>query len=111
MDWTATMIGAAGAKPDPKYPLDGEDITEVLRSRRPPFGRTFFWRTYKQGGMRSGDWKYIREGESEFLYDLRVDEHEQADFRETKPEVLLRLRNEFRSWEKGMQQYTRPGTE
>ena len=61
--------------------------------------------------MRSGDWKYVREGESEFLYDLSVDEREQADFKETKPETLQRLRDQFRGWEQGVQPYTRSRTE
>jgi arylsulfatase A-like enzyme len=99
MDWTATMIAAAGATPDPKYPLDGEDVTTVLSLKRPIFDRTFYWRTYMQGGMRSGKWKYIREGKNEFLFDLSVDEREQADFKSAQPAVLERLRGEFGKWE------------
>jgi arylsulfatase A-like enzyme len=105
MDWTATMIAAAGAKPDSKYPLDGEDVTDVLRSRRPAFDRTFFWRTRRQGAIRSGKWKYIREGKNEFLYDLSVDEHEQADFKAAQPSVLERLRVEFDKWQSEVQAY------
>lgn len=99
MDWTATMIAAAGGKPDPKYPLDGMDVTDVLKSERPIFDRTFFWRTYKQGAMRSGRWKYVREGKTDLLFDLSVDEHEQADFKDAEPVTLARLRGEFDTWE------------
>ena len=105
MDWTATMIAAAGGKPDPNYPLDGEDIKDVLGSNRPIFDRDFFWRTYRHGGMRSGKWKYIREEKSEFLYDLSVDEREQADFKGTHPSILERLRGEFRKWESTVHAY------
>lgn len=28
MDWTATMLAAAGARPHPDYPLDGVDLQE-----------------------------------------------------------------------------------
>ena len=108
MDWTATMIAAAGAKPDPKYPLDGMDVTDVLRSKRPIFDRTFFWRTYKQGGMRSGKWKYVREGKSESLYDLSIDEHEQSDFKSAEPAALERLRNDFIKWEATVLSYPSP---
>ena len=110
MDWTATIVAASGAKPDPTYPLDGEDIKGVLAAQRAPFNRTFFWRTYKQGGMRSGNWKYVRDGKNEFLYDLSVDEHEQADFQYAKPEILKRLGDEFRRWEERMQRYSTPRT-
>ena len=105
MDWTATMVAAAGGKPDPKYPLDGQDVTEVLNGKRRPFDRTFFWRTYKQGGMRSGKWKYIREEKTEFLFDLSVDEREQADFKEAEPATLERLRAEFKKWESTVHAY------
>ncbi|HJS51459.1 MAG TPA: sulfatase-like hydrolase/transferase [Pyrinomonadaceae bacterium] len=105
MDWTATMITAAGARPHPSYPLDGEDIAEILSSRRPTFDRAFFWRTRRQGAMRSEKWKYIREGKNESLHDLSVDEREQADFKDSHPDVLERLRTEFGKWESEMISY------
>ncbi|MEQ1765115.1 MAG: sulfatase-like hydrolase/transferase, partial [Pyrinomonadaceae bacterium] len=74
MDWTATMIAAAGTKPDPNFPLDGEDAIPILIGQHSTIDRTFFWRTKRQGAMRSGKWKYLREGKTEFLFDLSVDE-------------------------------------
>src|SRR5215212_7430335 len=44
MDWTATILAAAGAHAHPDYPLDGEDLTAVLRGTREPFERTLYWR-------------------------------------------------------------------
>jgi arylsulfatase A-like enzyme len=105
MDWTATLLSAAGAKPDAKYPLDGEDVTTVLRGKRPLFDRTFFWRTYRQGGVRRGKWKYLREGKKEMLFDLSVDERELANFADERPELLAQLRGEFETWESGVQPY------
>ena len=55
--------------------------------------------------MLSGKWKYIREGKDEFLYDLSVDEREQADFKQTEASTLGRLSHEFAEWESQMQQY------
>jgi arylsulfatase A-like enzyme len=105
MDWTATMIAAAGGQPDAGYPLDGEDMSAVLRSKLPVFDRTFYWRTYKQGGMRSGKWKYVRDGKDEFLYDLAIDEREQHDFKDAQPAELLRLREMFGRWEAAVLPY------
>jgi arylsulfatase A-like enzyme len=105
MDWTATMIAASGGKPDPAYPLDGVDVSEVLSSKRAYFDRTFFWRTWRQGGMRHANWKYVREDKQEFVYDLSVDEHEQADFAASRPDVLTELRAKFNNWESQMQKY------
>ena len=105
MDWTATLIAAAGAKPDPKFPLDGDDMRTVLEGVKPVYDRTFFWRTYRQGAMRSGKWKYIREGKNELLFDLSVDEREQADFKNSEPAILQRLRDEFSKWESSVHAY------
>ena len=107
MDWSATMIAAAGAKPDPKYPLDGEDLREVMSGRRPLFDRTFFWRTYRQGGMRSGKWKYVREGKTESLFDLSIDQHEQANFADDHQSKLADLRGQFDEWSASMRQYAK----
>ena len=105
MDWSATMIAAAGAKPDPNYPLDGEDIKEILNSRRAAFDRTFYWRIRSQGAMRSGKWKYIRAGKTESLHDLSIDDHEQANFADTQPEKLKELRSQFDVWESQVMKY------
>ena len=105
MDWTATMIAASGAKPNSAYPLDGQDLREVLAERRPLYDRTFFWRTKRQGAVRHGKWKYIREGKNESLHDLSVDEHEQANFAETRPDELNALRVQFDTWQSQMVKY------
>ena len=105
MDWTATMIAAAGTRPDPAYPLDGEDLMPVLIGQHSSSDRTFYWRTVRQGAMRSGKWKYIREGKNESLFNLAVDEHEQADFKDAEPRTLELLRGKFSNWESGMLAY------
>jgi arylsulfatase A-like enzyme len=58
-----------------------------------------------QGAIRSGKWKYIREGKSEFLFDLSVDEREQANYKDKEPQTFERLRGEFNNWESGVLAY------
>ena len=105
MDWTATMIAAAGTRPDKAYPLDGDDLRPVLIGKHSSSDRTFYWRTRRQGAMRSGRWKYIREGKNESLFNLAVDEHEQADFKDAEPRTLELLRGKFSNWEAGVLAY------
>jgi arylsulfatase A-like enzyme len=105
MDWTATLLSAAGTQPDSKYPLDGQDMRETLAGRRAPFDRTFYWRTARQGAVRSGKWKYIKDDDAESLYDLSVDEREQADFKESDPEILDQIRRQFSVWESTVLKY------
>jgi arylsulfatase A-like enzyme len=98
MDWTATMLAAAKTEIAAGHTLDGIDLLSILKGSRRVFDRTFFWRIYAQDAVRQGKWKMFRNGEVRRLFDLSVDQHEQADFSRTKPEVLQQLRNEFDKW-------------
>jgi arylsulfatase A-like enzyme len=100
MDWTATMIALAGAKPDPAYPLDGLDLLPTLRGARAPFERTLFWRHYKYAAVRRGRWKYLQDEEGEYLFDLATDEHERADFRRSQTRRFDELKAAFAEWDK-----------
>jgi arylsulfatase A-like enzyme len=103
MDWTATILAAAGARAHPDYPLDGQDLTAFLRGSRAAVERTLFWRNDVQGAARSGRWKYLKADEkTEHLFDLLADEREQADSRAARPEIFERLRAEYLKWESQM---------
>ncbi|MCA1818178.1 MAG: sulfatase-like hydrolase/transferase [Acidobacteria bacterium] len=96
-------LAAAGARPHPDYPLDGEDLMPVLRGARQPFERTIFWGYAAQGAARAGRWKYLRLDEkTERLFDLATDETENADFSRSQPEVFDRLRAAHQRWESQM---------
>jgi arylsulfatase A-like enzyme len=102
MDWTATILAAAGAAPDAAYPLDGEDLLPVCRRARAPYERALFWRHADEDAVRRGRWKYLRRKDAAWLYDLSVDAREKADFRAANPGVFERLAADFRTWEAGM---------
>ncbi len=108
MDWTATILAAAGVKPDPNYPLDGIDLAPIVRANdrsnisHPASSvspRTFFWRNAKQDAAVRGPWKYLNDGTREYLFNLTIDEREQADFRDKNPEVFNLLKSAFKVWE------------
>ena len=96
MDWTATIIAAAKASAGPSF--DGIDLLPVIKGTSAVTDRTFFWRIYSQDAVRDGKWKYVRDGEVRKLFDLSLDQHEQADFSKKRPEVLQRLMSEFNKW-------------
>ena len=103
MDWTATLLAAGGAKPDPNYPLDGIDLMPIIHSASPrppvsPSPRLLFWRSSRQDAALHGRWKYVKDGDDEYLFDLSVDEHEQANFREQNPAMFNQLKEEFKKW-------------
>ena len=96
MDWTATMVAAA--KTDAAHTFDGIDLMPVIKGTSGVIDRTFFWRIYSRDAVRQGNWKYVRDGEVRKLFDLSLDQHEQADFSQKRPEVLHRLMGEFNKW-------------
>ena len=103
MDWTATILAVAGARPHTDYPLDGIDLLPVLRGQRAIAERTLFWRNSVQGASRSGRWKYLKVDEkTERLFDLLTDEREQADARAAQPQTFERLKAEYQKWESQM---------
>jgi arylsulfatase A-like enzyme len=98
MDWTATILGVAGAAPDPGYPLDGVDLTPLCLGAPAPFDRALFWRTRAQDAARRGRWKYLRSGDREMLFDIPNDPGERSDLDIYQPQALISLREEFRRW-------------
>ena len=57
MDWTATILAVAAAKPDPAFPIDGIDLLPVCTGKKKTIERTFYWRLFqstKQKAIREG---------------------------------------------------------
>jgi len=98
MDWTATILAAGQTDATARNSLDGIDLLPMLKGRSLELDRTFFWRIRNQDALREGKWKLFRNGEVRRLFDLSVDQHEQADFSKKHPEVLQRLMKEFDRW-------------
>jgi arylsulfatase A-like enzyme len=102
MDLTATIAASAGVTPP--RPFDGMDLTPVLAGRQKPAVRTVFWR-YKRlqarrWAVREGDWKYVRDGETEALHDLATDEREERNLIAGQEAKANRMRQLLSSWEK-----------
>jgi arylsulfatase A-like enzyme len=97
MDWTATMLASAKVETSAGA-FDGIDLLPLLKGASQVTDRTFFWRIYARDAVREGKWKYVRDGEVRKLFDLSVDQREQADLSRKHPEVLQRLIGEFDKW-------------
>ena len=103
MDWTATLLKAAGAKADKNYPLDGIDLLPVLTGKKKEKHRTLFWRTFqrsKHKAVRYGHWKYLQDEEGEYLFNLTTDQEEKYNLREKHPKRFERLKTKMKDWEK-----------
>ena len=100
MDWMPTLLTLGGGAADAQYPADGMDLSALLRGARHITPRTLQWRmNYRnQAAIRAGDWKYLRIGSSEFLFDLASDARERANRRTDEPVQFAALKSQWESW-------------
>ncbi len=98
MDTVPTFLAAAGA-PAPAE-TDGVDLLPQWLGQGEPVERTLFWRMRAgdQAAVRSGDWKYVRLGGKEHLFDLGADQRERADQKDVHPEIMADLRAKWDAW-------------
>ena len=89
------------------YPSDGANLLPVLAGTAPAVPRTLFWRhrTGDQAAMRDGDWKYLRLGGKEHLFNLVQDPRERADRSLNEPARLAAMRNTWAAWNATMLAY------
>ncbi len=101
MDWSATMLDAAGVAADAAYPLDGVSLLPVLRDARHAFRRPLHWRMNHRGqrALRDGDWKYLRVDGNDYLFDIPADERERANRAKREPERLAAMRAAWEAWD------------
>ncbi len=100
MDWSATLLDAAGAVADPRYPLDGVSLLRVLREPDYAFHRPLHWRMNHRGqrALRDGDWKYLRVDGHDYLFNLPLDERERANRGPLEPQRLAAMRAAWEQW-------------
>jgi arylsulfatase A-like enzyme len=102
MDWTATILAAAGAPAEPAMPLDGESLLPVLTREREQYDRALFWRTRTQAAARIGRWKYLQNGDAEHLYDLGVDPGEKTDLKARESAAFAEAKRRYSEWAAAM---------
>ena len=99
MDWLPTLLAAAGTHADPLYPSDGIDIASALAGGSLP-ERTLYWRyrNLAQRASRRGDWKYLKIGDQEFLFNVVADPLERANYKVRDPQRFAALKQAWEKW-------------
>ena len=103
MDWTATILKATAAKADKRFPLDGIDLMPVLTGQSKNISRTLYWRVFqrrKQKAVRDGKWKYIKDENGEYLFDLSIDQGEKNDLKTKEKKRFEQMKLKLARWEK-----------
>ena len=100
MDWSATMLDAAGVAAHPDYPLDGVSLLPVLRDAAHAFDRPLHFRMNHrdQRALRVGDWKYLKVDDNEYLFNIPQDERERANLARKEPARLDAMRADWLAW-------------
>jgi arylsulfatase A-like enzyme len=100
MDWSATMLAAAGVAAHPDYPLDGVSLLPVLHDSTTTFARPMAWRMNHRGqrALRDGRWKYLRVDGHDYLFDIDADERERANRGPYEGDRLARMRQAWEAW-------------
>jgi len=107
MDFSRSVVRAAGTGPARNRPFDGIDILQAVEKNQPVQKRTLFWRARRgdrtRKAVRDGSLKYIRlkEGDkiSEYLFDLEQDPAEKKNLFDSRREDVRRLKMLLKSWE------------
>ena len=104
MDWSATMLDAAGAPAAASHPLDGRSLMPLLRDATWHDDQPLFWRMNHRGqrAMRHGPWKYLRVDGHDYLFNLEGDERERANLAPIAPERLAAMVQAWEAWEATM---------
>lgn len=104
MDWSATMLDAAGAPAATSHPLDGRSLMPLLRDATWHDDRPLFWRMNHRGqrALRHGPWKYLRVDGHDYLFHLEGDERERANLAPIAPERLAAMVQAWEAWEATM---------
>ena len=100
MDWVPTLLAAAGVPAAPGWQSDGIDLLPSLRGEAVQT-RTLFWRyrNLSQRACRSGDMKYLKILDNEFLFNVVEDPLERANLKSRQPEVFEALKAQYDAWE------------
>ncbi len=101
MDWTATMLAAAGVEAGEGYPLDGVDLRPGLKDPAWQRPGPLAWRMKHQGqrALVHEGWKYLQIDGIDYLFDLGADARERANVAKRHPERLADLKARWEAWD------------
>ena len=100
MDFLPTLLAMAGGDPAAAGKFDGVDLSAQLTGKAAVLPRALYWRekANDQAALRDGDWKYLKLGGKEHLFNLAEDERERADKAPVDPDRLRAMRLKWDAW-------------
>ncbi|MFY7834936.1 MAG: sulfatase [Novosphingobium sp.] len=107
MDFLPTLLAMAGGNVAKAGRFDGMDLSRQMVGDAAAVERTLFWRfnASAQAAVRQGDWKYVKLGGKEHLFNLAQDERERAERALAEPQRLAAMRDLWDQWNAQMLPY------
>lgn len=101
LDIFPTALQAAGIVNDAPKNLDGVSLIPYLSgSKKDNPHQILVWRKDKAAAIRQGMDKLIMvQGAGDCLYNLQTDPYETKDLQNTKPQLVSKLKKEYKKWE------------
>jgi arylsulfatase A-like enzyme len=101
LDVAATSIALAGLKPVKEF--DGVNIIPYLKGeiKEDPH-EALYWRFWDQSAIRMGDWKFLKSGKREFLFNVETDDHEKTNLILQHPNKAKRMKKKLKKWAKNL---------
>ncbi|MFY0653498.1 MAG: sulfatase-like hydrolase/transferase [Cyclobacteriaceae bacterium] len=103
MDILPTILSLCNVSTEDSF--DGKDFSQALLSQGQMNKRPVFWRYRKQKSVRFDHWKFIQQGDEEFLFDLKKDLYEKQNLNDSYPEKTDELKALLTDWESEMKGY------
>lgn len=101
LDVAATSLAVAGLDIAPE--LDGVNLIPYLTGEKQGLPHeTLFWRFWRQSAVRKDNWKYLRAGSREYLFDLSEDREEKNNLIEEYPDKATELKADLKNWAKDL---------
>jgi len=107
MDFLPTFLAMAGGDVAKAGTFDGMNLAPQLLGAVAPVRRALYWRfkANEQAALRDGDWKYLKLGGKEHLFNLAEDQRERADHAQDDPARLKAMRLQWDAWNAQMLPY------
>ncbi len=101
LDVAATSVELAGLKSNKE--LDGVNIIPYLTGdKKGDPHEALYWRFWSQSAIRMGDWKFLKAGSREFLFNVETDEHENKNLINSFPDKANSMKKLLNKWGKDL---------
>ena len=99
LDVAATSVALAGLESNKA--LDGVNLIPYLSGvKNGEPHEALYWRFWSQSAIRMGDWKFLKAGSREFLFNVETDDHENKNLIGAHPYKAKSMKKLLENWGK-----------